>query len=70
MNRDIILKEILENKELKEKYWPNEDTNKWNCQNLLKSDNKFLRSLYFIFDEENKTRFTRMIKGIKDTFEV
>lgn len=70
MNKDRILKEILENKELKEKYWPNEDANKWNCRNLLKSDNKFLRSLYFIFDEENKTRFTRMIKGIKDTFEV
>lgn len=70
MNREIILKEILENKELKEKYWPNETANKWNCQNLIKSDNKFLRSLYFIFNEENKTRFTKMIKGIKDTFEI
>jgi hypothetical protein len=70
MNREKILQEILTNKDLKKNYWPNEDAKKWNFQNLLKSDNEYLKSLYFIFDEKNKTRFTTMIKSIKDTFKI
>ena len=68
MNKDNILKEILRNKDLKEKYWPTEDIEKYNTENILMSDNKYIKSIYYVFSESNLTKFTSMINGTKNTF--
>ena len=70
MKKDKILQEILKNRDLKEKYWPNEDIEKYNSENILMSKNKFIRSIYYVFSETNRTKFTSMIRGTKNTFEI
>ena len=70
MNKEIILKKILNNKELKEKYWPNIDVEKHNVNTLLRENNKYLRALYYLFEESNLVKFTAMINNIKKTFEL
>ena len=70
MNKSNILQEILKNKDLKEKYWPDEDIEKYNPENILRSENKYIKSIYYVFDESNRSKFTRMISGIKDTFSI
>lgn len=69
-NKNTILQEILKNKDLKEKYWPDEDIEKYNPENILRSENKYIKSIYYVFDESNRSKFTRMISGIKDTFSI
>lgn len=69
-NKNTILQEILKNKDLKEKYWPHEDIEKYNPENILRSENKYIKSIYYVFDESNRSKFTRMISGIKDTFSI
>ena len=70
MNKDKILKEILKSPELKEKYWPNIDVDAYNISTLLREDSMYLRTLYYIFEESNKTKFTGMIKNIKNAFKL
>ena len=68
MNKEKILQEILKNKDLKEKYWSTEDIQQYNTDNLLMSDNKYIKSIYYVFDETNRNKFTSMINGTKNTF--
>ena len=68
LNKNNILKEILKNKNLKEKYWPDEDIEKYNPENILMSDNKYIKSIYYVFSESNRSKFTSMINGTKNTF--
>ena len=68
MNKNKILREILKNKELKEKYWPTEDIEKYNTENILMSDNKYIKSIYYVFSESNRSKFTSMVSGTKNTF--
>lgn len=70
MNKDKILKEILNNKDLREKYWSSIDVNKLNINTLLRENNKYLSALYFLFEEKNRSKFTYMITNIKKTFEL
>ena len=67
-NKNTILQEILKNKDLKEKYWPDEDIEKYNPENILMSDNKYIKSIYYVFSESNRSKFTSMINGTKNTF--
>lgn len=70
MNKEKILQEILNNPELKEKYWPNISTERFNVNTLLKENNKYLTALYYLFEECNQIKFTGMISNIKKTFEL
>jgi hypothetical protein len=63
MNKSNILQEILKNKDLKEKYWPDEDIEKYNPENILMSGNKYIKSIYYVFSESNRSKFTSMING-------
>ena len=70
MNKEKILKEILTNQELKEKYWDKVDVEKLNLNTLLSERNKYLMALWHLFDESNQVKFTSMINKIKTTFEL
>ena len=70
MNKEKILQEILNDPVLKEKYWSNISTEKFNVNTLLKENNKYLTSLFYLFEESNQVKFTGMINNIKKTFEL
>ena len=70
MNKEKILIEILNNLELREKYWPKVDIDKINVNTLFRENNKFLNSLWYLFEESNQVKFTGMISNIKKTFEL
>ena len=70
MNKEKILIEILNNLELREKYWPKVDIDKINVNTLFRENNKFLNTLWYLFEESNQIKFTGMISNIKKTFEL
>lgn len=70
MNKEKILIEILNNQELREKYWPKVDIDKININTLFRENNKFLSALWYLFEESNQAKFTGMISNIKKTFEL
>jgi hypothetical protein len=70
MNKEKILKEILINKELREKYWPKVQIDKLNINTLSRENNKYLTALCYLFEESNQVKFTGMISNIKKTFEL
>lgn len=70
MNKEKILIEILNNLELREKYWPKVDIDKINVNTLFRENNKFLNTLWYLFEESNQVKFTGMISNIKKTFEL
>jgi hypothetical protein len=70
MNKENILKEVLKQKELREKYWPKVDIEKLNVNTLIRENNKYLTALYYLFEEENQVKYSGMINNIKKTFEL
>lgn len=70
MNKEKLLQELLHDPELKKKFWQNVDTEKLNINTLIRENNKYLLSLYYLFEETNQSRFTGMISNIKKTFEI
>ena len=40
---------------------------KYNPENILMSDNKYIKSIYYVFSENNRSKFTSMINGTKNT---
>ena len=53
MDKQVVLKEILENKELKAKYWPEIDSENENVNTLIMSKNKYVKSLNSILNTTN-----------------
>ena len=66
MNNNKILTEIINNKTLKEEYWPDIDPAEFNVDNLLVSDNKYLKSIYYLLREENDKQLSGLYKKIKN----
>jgi hypothetical protein len=53
MDKQIILREILNNKKLKEKYWPEIEPEKENLATVLHSKNKYIKSLHSLLNTDN-----------------
>lgn len=70
MNKENILKEVLKQKELREKFWPNVDIDKLNINTLSREHNRYLTALYYLFDESNQIKYSGMLNNIKKTFEL
>jgi hypothetical protein len=70
MNKEKILKKILEDPDLSKQYWPNVNVEEQNTNTLLRSNNKYLISLYYLFEESNQKSFIGMISKIKTTFQL
>lgn len=70
MNKENILKEVLKQKELQKKFWPNVDIEKLNVKTLIRENNKYLTALHYLFEEENQVKYSGMINNIKKTFEL
>jgi hypothetical protein len=70
MNKENILKEVLKQKELRKKFWPNVDIEKLNVNTLIRENNRYLTALYYLFEEDNQVKYSGMINNIKKTFEL
>ena len=70
MNKEKILQEILNNPDLRERYWSNISIEKINVNTLLKENNKYLTALYYLFEECNQVKYAGMISNIKKAFEL
>jgi hypothetical protein len=70
MNKENILKEVLKQKELRNKFWPNVDIEKLNVNTLTRENNRYLTALYYLFQEDNQVKYSGMINNIKKTFEL
>lgn len=68
MRSEQILKIILENPNLKEKYWPDINVDEVNTNTLLQSTNPYLKALYYLLTETNKTRLRGMTNNVLNTF--
>lgn len=67
MNKEILLKKILQNEELKEKYWPEINPIEHNSQTIMRSDNKYLKALSeFLSDNTDNYSF----KAITQIFNI
>lgn len=51
MSTDDIIKKIVNDPKLKEKYWNEVNTDLLNLNTLKTSSNKYLKSLYYLFDD-------------------
>ena len=70
MNKEKLLQKILNNEELKSKYWRDVDTESLNTRTLSRENNTYLKALYHLINETNETRFTGMINNIKRVFKL
>jgi len=68
MNENAILKAILSDPTLKKKYWPEINASSQNMKTLLRSDNRYVKSLYYLIDSKQITTQKQMINSIKRTF--
>jgi len=70
MNKDKLLKEILHNKELKEKYWNDIEVENINLNTLYRladeEDNDYLKYLYVMFNnlDSTKNRITQSLTNL------
>ena len=51
MNKESILRKLLEDEELKKEFWPKEDIDKLNSKSLIRCNSKELKFLYQLFDD-------------------
>lgn len=58
MTVDAILKEILENSELRKKYWPEITPVSENSNTIIQSQNQYVESLHAIFSPSDNYRKT------------
>ena len=66
MNKEKILQTVLQNEKLKEAYWPNEELSILNTRTLIKSENKYIKSLNYVFDQlPKKTKAESLLKMFK-----
>lgn len=70
MNKNSILNKILADKELGNKYWPNEDVKTLNVNTILTSSNPYLKSLHYLLEEKNTSRFPLMRSQILTAFKL
>jgi hypothetical protein len=59
MNNEELLKKILQSKELN-KFWKDVDIDTINRNTLIKSNNKYLKSLYYILNDSVGTKKGRI----------
>ena len=70
MNKDKLLKEILHNKELKEKYWNDIEVENINLNTLSRTadeeNNDYLKYLYVMFNnlDSSKNRITQSLTNL------
>lgn len=70
MNKDKLLKEILHNKELKEKYWNDIEVENINLNTISKladeEDNEYLKYLHVMFNnlDSTKNRITQSLTNL------
>ena len=70
MNEREILKSILNNEKLKEKYWPEIQPEKYNLQSLIRSKNKYLIALHHLLTDTN-INLSHGFKGnLKKVFDI
>ena len=66
MDKQVILKEILKNENLKTKYWPEIDAEKENLNTLLMNQNKYIKALNSILNSGNpKIRMNELFNIFK-----
>lgn len=66
MNKENLLKAVLNNEALREKYWKDEDLSTLSTKTLLKSSNKYIRSLTYLFDQlPKKSKLESLFKMFK-----
>ena len=59
MNREKLLNLILSNENLKNKYWPEEDITKWNSNNLVQANNKYIKALDLVINEKQYKNYMK-----------
>ena len=59
MTRNKLLVEILNHSELKEKYWKDEDLEKYNIKTIQGSSNKYIKALFYLIPEQPSTKFAK-----------
>ena len=59
MNREKLLNLILSNENLKNKYWPEEDITKWNSNNLVQANNKYIKALDLVINEQQSKNYMK-----------
>ena len=52
MTKEKLLQLILNNENLKQKYWPNDDLEILNTRTLINSENKNIKSLHYYFEQQ------------------
>jgi hypothetical protein len=68
MNKGEILKKIINDSDLRQKYWPEINPELINENTLLTSRNKYLKSLYSMLDD--KTSGSQILRAILTNFNV
>ena len=70
MNKEQILKAVLRDNDLKTKYWPSLNPDEHNMNTILKENNKFLKALHQILNDDN-LNLTNGLKGkLKEVFNI
>ena len=64
MNKEKLLKKILETESLRNAYWPKIDIKSQNINTLNSTGNKYLKALYLLLDDNNQKMTTNAIYKI------
>jgi hypothetical protein len=56
MNKETILNNILVNKKLQEKYWPEIKPEEHNLQTLAGSTNRYVKCIHYLVNEASNKR--------------
>lgn len=67
MNKEKLLKKILETESLRSKYWPKIDVGSQNINTLNSTGNKYLKALHSLLDDNNQKM---TINGIYKLFNI
>ena len=68
MTKDKLMKIILEDEALKKQFWPDEDVSIYNIDTLIKSKNKYLKTIHFLIHDDNINSLNRLYQQTLKAF--